>query len=69
MAGESSSNDTTTSLQITWADQSNINLFATSNQKYQNLEPAYQTKKRFIEEIDDLAMEAELLDEDEDTLL
>ncbi|KAF9127752.1 hypothetical protein BGW39_005644 [Mortierella sp. 14UC] len=52
-------------IQVSWQDQENINTFSKYNAKLQDLEEAYKSKKTEKEYLDDLAMELELVDEDE----
>ncbi|KND01762.1 tubulin-binding prefolding complex subunit GIM3 [Spizellomyces punctatus DAOM BR117] len=51
--------------EVTWEDQQNINAFSRLNMKLQNLEEAYEEKKKEKEYLDDLSSELELADEDE----
>ncbi|KAI9090060.1 Prefoldin beta-like protein [Phlyctochytrium arcticum] len=51
--------------EVTWDDQQNINKFSRCNMKLQNLEEAYEEKKKEKEYLDDLSTELELADEDE----
>ncbi|KAJ3013620.1 hypothetical protein HKX48_005650 [Thoreauomyces humboldtii] len=51
--------------EVTWEDQKNINAFSRLNMRIQNLEEAYEEKKKEKEYLDDLSSELELADEDE----
>ncbi|KAJ3412773.1 hypothetical protein HDV05_000240 [Chytridiales sp. JEL 0842] len=52
-------------VEVTWADQQNINNFAKMNSKMSDLEDLYEAKKKESEYLDDLETELELADEDE----
>lgn len=51
--------------EVTWADQQRINEFSKLNTRLERLEDEYKEEKTEKEYLDDLAMEIELLDEDE----
>ncbi|CAG8453555.1 1003_t:CDS:2 [Paraglomus occultum] len=51
--------------EVTWEDQQNINSFSKLVSKYNDIEEQYEHKKQEKEYIDDLALELELVDEDE----
>ncbi|KAJ2311969.1 hypothetical protein IWW52_004981, partial [Coemansia sp. RSA 2704] len=51
--------------EVTWEDQERINQFSKLNSRVDNLEEKYKKQKEEKEFLDDLAMELELVDEDE----
>ncbi|KAJ2357190.1 hypothetical protein IWW50_002021 [Coemansia erecta] len=53
------------SVEVTWKDQQKINQFSKLNIRVENLEEDYKKQKEEKEYLDDLAMEIELVDEDE----
>ncbi|KAI9334505.1 putative GIM3-Gim complex component [Zopfochytrium polystomum] len=52
-------------IDVSWADQQNINNFSKMNAKMTDLEESYEEKKKEKEYLDDLEGELELADEDE----
>ncbi|KAJ1816799.1 hypothetical protein LPJ56_004213, partial [Coemansia sp. RSA 2599] len=52
-------------VEVSWEDQSRINQFSKLNTRLDRLEDEYKAQKTEKEYLDDLAMEIELLDEDE----
>ncbi|KAJ3245475.1 hypothetical protein HDU78_009228 [Chytriomyces hyalinus] len=52
-------------VQVTWADQQNINHFAKLNTAMSDMEEAYEEKKKEREYLEDLEMELELADEED----
>ncbi|KAJ2220776.1 hypothetical protein IWW45_009030, partial [Coemansia sp. RSA 485] len=52
-------------VEVNWEDQSRINQFSKLNTRMDRLEDEYKAQKTEKEYLDDLAMEIELLDEDE----
>ncbi|KAJ2718409.1 hypothetical protein GGI07_005769 [Coemansia sp. Benny D115] len=52
-------------VEVSWEDQSRINQFSRLNTRLDRLEDEYKAQKTEKEYLDDLAMEIELLDEDE----
>ncbi|ORZ35351.1 Prefoldin beta-like protein [Catenaria anguillulae PL171] len=50
---------------VSWADQSKINTFSRLNGRLDALEAKYAQKKKEKEDLDDLASELELCDDDE----
>ncbi|KAI9262185.1 Prefoldin subunit 4 [Phascolomyces articulosus] len=63
MLNEKSENDA--DIEVSWADQQNINEFSKLNAKIDNLEDQYDKLKQEKEYLDDVSMELELADEDE----
>ncbi|KAI7905068.1 Prefoldin beta-like protein, partial [Cokeromyces recurvatus] len=52
-------------VEVTWVDQERINEFSRYNAKIDDLEEQYEKLKQEKEYLDDVAMELELVDEDE----
>ncbi|KAI8321157.1 Prefoldin, subunit 4 [Martensiomyces pterosporus] len=52
-------------VEVTWEDQRRINQFSKLNSRLEHLEDEYKAQKTEKEYLDDLAMEIELLDDDE----
>ncbi|KAJ2597926.1 hypothetical protein GGF39_002851 [Coemansia sp. RSA 1721] len=55
-------------VEVNWEDQNRINQFSKLNTRMDRLEDEYKAQKTEKEYLDDLAMEIELLDEDEPVL-
>ncbi|EJU04159.1 Prefoldin subunit 4 [Dacryopinax primogenitus] len=56
------------STEVTWEDQQRINTFSKLNQRFQDAEELLKKKRTEKEYLDDVAMELELVDEDEPVL-
>ncbi|KAJ1940264.1 hypothetical protein FBU59_003862 [Linderina macrospora] len=52
-------------VEVNWEDQQRINQFSKLNVRLERLEDSYKTQKTEKEYLDDLAMEIELLDDEE----
>ncbi|KAJ1949732.1 hypothetical protein EC988_004655, partial [Linderina pennispora] len=52
-------------VEVNWEDQQRINQFSKLNARLERLEDSYKSQKTEKEYLDDLAMEIELLDEEE----